>query len=171
MGAYRWRAVATEHAVDDCCRPTALQCVHCATPGTRDVELEGTVDDARGARAVPHEDRAAVLRSEQPSAAVTLSEDAQGLELTKPARFARKAACSTVSAPSETYTAPPSALPLSVGCSTATSPDMLTCRSTSVTPAPTASTRDDSGVRPCPRGPCAWPWMTTALVAVQEGTV
>ena len=157
MGAYRRRAVASEHGVDDCCRPTALQCVHCAAPGTRDVELEGTVDDARGARAVPHEDRAAVLRSEQPSAAVTLIEDAQGLELTRPARFARKAACSTVSAPPETYTAPPSALPLSVGCSTATSPDMLTCRSTSVTPAPTASTRDDSGVAPSPQRPSAWP--------------
>ena len=171
MGAYRRRAVAPEHAVDDCCRPTALQCVHCTAPGTRDVELEGTVNDARGARAVPHEDRAAVLRSERPSAAVTLSEDVQGLELTKPARFARKAACSTTSTPSETYKAPPSALPLSVGCSAATSSDMLTCRSTSVTPAPTASTRDDSGVPPCPRGPRAWPWMTTALVAVQEGTV
>ena len=100
---------------------------------------------------------------------MTLREDRDGL--TTLPLFARKAACSTVSAPSETYTAPPFAYPLSVGWPAATRPDMLTCRSTSVTPAPTASTRDDSAVPPCPHGPRAWPWMTTALVAVHEGTV
>ena len=116
-----------------------------------------------------HADRAAGLHSEHPSAPAALSKDR--LELTQFALLARKAACSTVSAPSETYTAPPNVSPPSVGWPTATSPDMLTCRSTSVTPAPTASTRDGSGVPPCPQRPRAWPWMTTALVAVQEGSV